>query len=338
VKPTSNLLPLCISTPRAPVLGTGISIPEGPSSRESAALAESHDEFVYRTEVRFNAIYVLESLGPGEPKTGRDLYDSVILPKSSALGDAVYTEIATIPNEEALHAKLAFIAYAARQANHHPVVHLEAHGDEKGIQLADGTLVSWRSVVPRLAEINQACKMNLIVVAMACKGWGLTYALMPAERAPVFMLVGPPENITAADLLDATRRFYTALIEYMDVNRALEAMNNHLPFGAWPIRPATSEILFCRVFRMYLDEFASPEALQERENTVVANIARVRRLDVLQTAALRSHMRPHLADRRWWYDHFREQFLMLDLFPDSRWRFGLTYDLCLGDTSATKRT
>lgn len=286
------------------------------------------DAPLYETGLRFNAIYVLESLREGELKTGQDLYDSVVLPACSELFEGPYTEFAVIPNERELHAKLSVIAYAARHGNHLPVIHFEAHGDESGIELADGSSISWRSLVLRLAEINQACRMNLVVVAMACNGWGLTYALMPSDRAPVFMLVGPPDNILAANILVATKAFYGALIKYMDVNRALAAMNSCAPFQNWAIKPATSEILFCRVFRMYLDEYANPQALKERENTLIAKLARVRQLDVLQTAALRTELRPQLANREWWYDHFREQFLMLDLFPENRPRFGLTYELC----------
>ena len=295
---------------------------------ESGHSSPHGDELLYRTEVRFNAIYVLESLGPGEPKTGQDLYDSVVFPHSRAL-DGIHTEFASIANERELHAKLAAITYAARNANHHPIIHIEAHGGADGIQLADGALVTWRSIVPRFAEINRACRVNLTVVAIACEGSGLTYSLMPSDRAPVVMLIGPSESMSGEALLQATRRFYAALVEHLDFNRALEAMNEHLPFRDWPIRPATSEILFCRVFRKYLEEFATVDALKERENELIADMARTRNLNVLQTAALRASLRPQLADQRWWYDHFRESFLMLDLFPENRARFGLTYDLCM---------
>jgi hypothetical protein len=40
---------------------------------------------MYRTELHFNAISVIESLGLGEPKTGRDLYDSVVFPATLTL-------------------------------------------------------------------------------------------------------------------------------------------------------------------------------------------------------------------------------------------------------------
>jgi hypothetical protein len=152
---------------------------------------------------------------------------------------------------------------------------------------------------------------------------------MPSDRAPVFMLVGPPDDISAAALLTATGRFYESLFAELDFNKGLEAMNKQLAFEDWPVRPATAEILFCRVFRMYLDEFGSQSAIQDRENELVASLARQRNLDLMQTTRLRMDIRADLSDHRRLYDRLRETFLMLDLFPENRSRFGLTYDKCL---------
>lgn len=296
------------------------------------------DELVYRTGLHFNAIYVLESLGPGELKTGEDLYDTVVYPQKSVL-EGLYTEFKRIADEAELRAKLSEIAESARIANHHPILHLEAHGTENGIVLADGTLVSWRSITPVLAAINEGCKMNLIVVAISCEGWNLTYSLMPSERAPVFMLVGPPDSMSAEALLQGTRRFYPALVEAVaegsDINKALEAMNHQLPFNEWRLKPATAEILFCRVFRMYLDHLRTegPDT-QDRENALVAELAERGNLDVVQTEQLRGRLRPYRMDVKQLYDHFRKTFLMLDLFPASASRFGLTYEKCLPSPSS----
>lgn len=135
--------------------------------------------------------------------------------------------------------------------------------------------------------------------------------------------------MAAGDLLNATRRFYEALVSLFDVNRALQAMNDQLPFAQWLIRPGTAEILYCRVFRQYLEELGSGDALRDRENRLVANISRARSLSVLDSAALRLEVRRDLADHRAAYDRYREKFLMLDLFPADKDRFGLTFDLCM---------
>lgn len=300
---------------------------KNPSDSPRADLDEGNDDAVYGTMVRFNVIYVLESLGPGELKTGSDLFDSVIYPATLRL-PGMHAEYSRVENENALMMKLTHIAHAASVGNHLPIVHVEAHGGLDGIELADGHAVPWRRLIPALVEINKACRNNLIVVAISCRGWNLTASLMPSDRAPVFMLVGPPGNMTAGDLLRATRSFYQSLVEELDLNRALEAMNARLPYAKWHLKPATAEILFCRVFRSYVGEESSAEALRERENRLVAGITSARDLTALDVTALRLQIRADLADHRAAYDRIRETFLMLDLFPEDRPRFGLTYDRC----------
>jgi hypothetical protein len=286
------------------------------------------DAPLYRTEIRFNSIYVLESLRPGEAKTGEELYDAVIYPGKS-VHDDMHAQFERVPTKRDLVRQLTLIAQAAQQANHRPIIHIEAHGGSDGIQLTDGDYVPWKQLIPLFTRINIACKNNLVVVAISCFGWGLTAALMPSDRAPVMMLVGPPDAMTAAELLEATRRFYHSLTSEFDMNQALEAMNDHRPFAQWPIRPATAEILFCRVFRQYLAEEATPEALRVREDALVtASIAGKPRTE-LDIAALRIAIRLDLANHRAVYDRYRRTFLMLDLFPGDQNRFGLTYDLCI---------
>lgn len=293
---------------------------------------DEKSETVYRTALRFNAIYVLESLRPGDQKTGQELYDSIIFPRTREL-EGCYTQYVRINDEGELRAALRQIATNCRDANHVPFVHIEAHGGDEGIELTSGALIPWTALIGDLTAINEACRMNLLVMAVACKGWSLTYSLMPSDRAPLFMLIGPPENASPDALLNATRKFYAALVEHLDMNEALEAMNDDGPFDKWTIKPATAEILFCRVFRMYVAESGAGEKLQARENELVEAIARRRNLDALETAALRTEVRADLSEHRSAYERLRRTFLMLDMFPENKERFGLTYDRCFKGTS-----
>ena len=286
------------------------------------------DRILYRTEVRFNSIYVIESLPDGDPKTGRDLYDQVIYPATLQL-PGIHTQFLSAPTSGAFLGALAEVGRNVRLYNHIPILHIEAHGSDDGIGLADGTEVTWRDLVPILGDINQACKMNLTVIAISCMGWNLTHSLMPADRAPLFMLVGPPAAMTGEDLLAATKRFYEAIAQHVDMNKGLEAMNDGQEYDTWRLKPATAEILYCRVFRHYLDELGGIDQSEQRVDAVVANVLESRPLHPQKIDDLRASVRRDLSDHRLWYDHWRHTFLMLDLFPDSEGRFGLTYDLCM---------
>ena len=83
------------------------------------------------------------------------------------------------------------------------------------------------------------------------------------------------------------------------------------------------------VFRAYVDEHSSQAASLARENTIVAEIAKEQQLDVIQSRRLRLSVRHDLADHEAHYNRLRERFLMLDLFPANKARFGLTYERCV---------
>jgi hypothetical protein len=286
------------------------------------------DRILSRTVVLFNSVYVIESLPDGEPKTGGDLYDSVVFPDSRGL-EGVFTKFLSAGTRDDLVRCLAEVGRAARLANHRPIVHIEAHGSDDGIGLADGSTFLWSELIPLFGDINQACRMNLVVVAVSCFGWNLTGALMPSDRAPVNMVIGPVNAMSAGELLNATRKFYRSLFAELDLNKALEAMNLGRPYDEWSIKPGTAEILFCRVFRQYVAELGNPESVRRRSNAIVAQTIGDAQVDPTQVDRLHRKVVAELTDHRQQFDHYRRTFLMLDLFPDDADRFGLSYDLCM---------
>src|SRR4051812_43894724 len=98
----------------------------------------SSDEVVYRMEVRFNAIYVIESLPLKDAKTGRDLYDEVIYPSTVQLPE-IHTEFIRVQSAQEFAAALAVVARNAILYKHLPILHLEMHGSDTGIGFADDT-------------------------------------------------------------------------------------------------------------------------------------------------------------------------------------------------------
>jgi hypothetical protein len=285
------------------------------------------DEAVSRTEVRFNAIYVLESLPEGDPKTGQALFDDIVFPHTRKL-DGVEAEFWRVRTEDELRAKLREIERRTRLEGRQPIVHFETHGFDTGLELADGSFVEWTALIPALVAINHASRMNLLVVAMLCRGWSLMAALTSSDRAALLMLVAPPKDMTHAAILSATKRFYEAIVARLDLNDGLEAMNEHRPYADWPIKPGLSEILLWRHFRSHL-EGLTPEIVSAETNSRVANIARQRNLDLRDTAVVREDVRRFLLDHPARYDRLRRMFLMLDLYPENEWKFGLTYEKCL---------
>jgi hypothetical protein len=260
----------------------------------------------------------------------------VVFPEAQKLGH-LHTAFLTARTPEDFARHLGDINRAARVGNHRPIVHIEAHGSDDGIALADGTELSWRDLIPLFGEINQACRMNLIVVAIVCMGWNLTAALMPSDRAPVNMVIGPVGPMRADHLLVATRKFYAALYSELDLRKALAAMNDGKPYESWLIKPGLAEILFCRVFRQYVAELCTPEMLERRQDEIVTQVIGGRIVEPGQVRHLRESVRSDLRDFRRLYDRFKHTFMMMDLFPDDSARFELTYERCFSATEGLVR-
>lgn len=283
---------------------------------------------LYDTGLTFSRIEIIESIRQGDLRSGLNLYEALLLPAHlNANGPpARHHAVATAAE---LQATLSSLETTARATASAPLIHLEAHGSEDGLELTSGELIPWSAIARQLTPINEAAKMNLLVVSSACKGWYLTTGLVPADRAPLFMLIGPPETIGAGSLSDAQTRFYHELATSWQIDKALSAMNHGADYDHWVIKPATAEILFCRLFRNYLVDLADGTELREQENRMVADAVRSRGLDLVQSAVARQEIRAVLHDHRTTYEYLRRTFLMLDLYPENASRFGLTYDLCV---------
>jgi hypothetical protein len=93
-----------------------------------------------------------------------------------------------------------------------PLLHLEAHGDEIGLEGPDGfggsALLAWEELADPLQRLNHATACNLVVLVAACTGFAGIKAFFRGPRAPAVALVGPTDRIVEGDLLRGTKEFY----------------------------------------------------------------------------------------------------------------------------------
>jgi hypothetical protein len=122
--------------------------------------------------------------------------------------------------------------------------------------------------------------------------------------------------------------FYRELLESFSLRSALLRMNEQLEISEWRYQFSSAEILFCRVFRYYMQDLKSGETHEQRVNRLVAEIARVKNLDVVQTMKLRAEIAADMSNHKWWFDYYRTGFLMLDLFPNNLTRFKFSFEDC----------
>lgn len=284
----------------------------------------------YNTSFAFDSVAVVESLPPGELRSGRQLFETTLAPVS-VKDPGLVSDLYEVTCAREFLGALNAVRATAQTYRRSPILHIEAHGNSDGISLADGDFVTWTDIAPLLTAVNQVSRMNLLVVAAMCQGWHMSSVLRPTDRAPAFGIIGTMETVAAGDLLLAMQAMYQALLgPGHDLHAALAEANARSAFRDWRYRMEGAELLLCRIFAHYLNSLGTEETQPQRVSRLVADLARSQQLDVLQTMQLRDQIARQLDDHARWFAHYRTHFLMLDLFPDNARRFPLTYDDCRG--------
>src|SRR5262249_3961098 len=136
-------------------------------------------------DVYYNTIYVIESLPDGEWKTGTELYNRVIKPGASK-EVGLFTSFTSVSDKREFIEALSSIAADCSDNCRGPLLHIESHGDDDGLVVASGDVVTWRELKPFLTRLNVQCGLNLLVVLAACSGANLVKVLDTRDRAPVW--------------------------------------------------------------------------------------------------------------------------------------------------------
>jgi len=117
-------------------------------------------------------------------------------------------------------------AYAEASQNKHllPVLHFSAHGNNSGIELTDGTFITWSQLEPVLEAFNCELQGNLCVCMSSCNGYlSATHALGSADRLWK-VLVGNIGSPTWNDTAIGFASFYHLLAKGKTVDEAVAGM------------------------------------------------------------------------------------------------------------------
>lgn len=273
----------------------------------------------------FDAIYVIESLPPGDPKTGEELYDQVIQ-RVVLRYPEVETRLFQPRNRGAFGEALDEVRKRV-ESGRTPVVHMEAHGlrEQTGVALADHSVVRWEDLSTRLREINRGCGLNLLATFGAC--WGIQFAreITPIAPAPVWGVLGPVRNIANGRVVEGFATFYETFLDSLNGLAALQAMNGSAPVESWDFNFYTAEHLFAAGYQKYLEAEAGPEAAARREAEVVRRLRSRKKYKGHSNSALVRMIREVAPSSEEAFETFRERFFMVDVFPENDNRFATSF-------------
>lgn len=260
---------------------------------------------------RFNQILVADSLPEGQRGMVDRLFQDMQL-RAELVGEAPAIVRRSLTSAAELPVLLRECADGARRQPYVPMLHIECHGHPDGLEFEDGSIFPWADLKPDLVALNEATKLNLVIIVAACFGGDIARISGADDRAPFWGFVGPKGEISSGQLSDAMTAFYQTLLTTRSTLLAMKALR------ATDAGPMFWNLSAATIFKL-IEEGFNIEYLADRN---VAQRAMVLR-------ALASQQGVHwpvemveemLRDPRH-MAQFRERFFMIDLFPEHRERF-----------------
>lgn len=267
--------------------------------------------------IRFQRIIILESIPTGQPPTGRQLFDAL-----EPIAAPVTVEYASAATRVAFKTQLQKIYDQTVSTRHIPLLHIEAHGNDDGIELANGDFIHWDDLCKDLVAINQATGFDLFVSISACFGAYLMSQVNPIERAPFSACLSATKSLYPDELFRGFYTFYRALLSGKSGTEILTAMKEFNNENDQSFYFGEASDFFQKVCAGYFSNFCTPEKYVERAKQI-QELRAERGLHFidLETTYIQLAVR-----ERSNFEAFREKYFMLDLFPENATRFPVKFE------------
>lgn len=266
--------------------------------------------------IRSTNVWIIEWLLPDDQRTGLQLHEWM---KDRRLGWSTYSMCKT---KQEIISTIERVTSRVQQSGLIPVLHLEAHGGNHGLEGPNGTggreLLTWDELTEPLQNLNLATRCNLVVFVAACTGFAGIKAFQRGPRAPAVALVGPDAQVMPRNLLDGTKEFYRRWMDESPRLLAIAASASQqagtVNFEWEPFAVLAYEAMIERLIVSMRPDERREQIDRIRQRMLVENRSVAEIEDKL---ALLPSSLPTMWQRLW------DDMFMIDLYPENRERFGL---------------
>lgn len=273
--------------------------------------------------IRFNRIYVIESLPDGEEKTGTELHND-LLRLQGLKYDGFESSLLEPKDKAEWNTVMNVVLDDTKNKGVSPILHFEIHGsaDKTGLVLASRELVTWQELRAILEAINIASQMNLFVTLAVCHGAYLLTQYHLNQRAFCYGILGSFDVLRVSDLKIRFHEFYQELFESFDIPKAYQRLLIANPGVQTDYECVSALELFFKVYRNYiLEEVENSERVKQRALDAAAAGGIVLTTRQQRRAFQRSFAdRLHKTKEQYYMEH-STRYLLLDLFPEKRDEF-----------------
>ena len=265
---------------------------------------------------RFSRILILDSIPELEPQTAKNLLgDLQTVAKANSPSPLI--EYKRVESGDDLLTSLRVCRDEVAAGGMNPMLHIECHGDEFGLELADGSALDWSQLKAPMTELNIATELNLMIAVAACTGGALAKMISMGDRAPFWGLIGPTCALYPHQLERAYRALYTTLLNTKSPMNAVAAMDaaTKIPGSYWR---TTAQGLFQKGCNNYKSLHCTEEMLDLRAARMLSGLATRRPPPYPPAAQLKQRL---LDIEPAAFERYRTTFFMADLFVGHRERF-----------------
>lgn len=220
--------------------------------------------------LEFTHIFVIESLQNDDKKTGTELFEDVIRRRMMQKGVEQNCELMIVNTKSEFFDALEKIKQIEVYQLANPVIHLELHGSENGLQVRNGENISWQELQFFLLQLNGVCGNNLFVTMASCKGGYIFKTIQPNAWTPFWGVVGPFEIVQSEEILANYTSFYDEFLQTGDINTAIQALHAANPEGYSKFRFNNTEMVFERAYENYEALYLTPEMIKARSDVFFA--------------------------------------------------------------------
>ena len=207
--------------------------------------------------------YILESLRPGEQKTGHEIY--------LEFKDKADCQYLPYDSKKRLFEILEFIKLETKATEKRPFVHFDCHGNEDGIGVisADGKeeLVDWREISDCFREIYKTSKKRSVICMSSCKGFNAIKLVAHFAPCPYDYVSGSFEKIGFQDSFDGYKFFYEQILQGEELVKA--GIKVHMSFDKLKFICLSSIQLFEIAEKGYLKIKTTPEEIEKEKNNTI---------------------------------------------------------------------
>lgn len=267
---------------------------------------------------KFNKIYVIESLTNERP-TGTELYNDIIkrlMPNS---------ELLQVHSLSEWNNAVAKIKDEVSNMNVIPVLHLELHGDLKGLVLSNGDIITWADFVDRMREINVKTENNLFITMGICFGANILLHTQFDKPAPFFGFIGSLHEIYNGDIYLRYSEFYYEFLKSYDITQSLERLYKANPEHPNVYSFVNAPELFRTVYKEYLTTQFTEDAQAKRSQQAIDSITSLSPEDRTQLEVIfKENLEKY--KEKYYIEHITG-FLMTDRFESCRKRFSIPQNI-----------